>query len=119
MKNVLLMAVLASLFGCAAQYQAASQNYRLKGETDALEIKGEFFKGSNPLTADDYVQVRFNGMDQIKVPVDRYYSGEANGLPFNGKPTSASCTGKKINRYNVEVRCMVFVDNEKTVTLTF
>lgn len=119
MKHAAILALIVGLTGCATQYQAASQNYRLKGENDTLEIKGELFNGNNPIKADNHVQIRFNGVDQIKVPVDRSYFGEANGEPYKGKQTSASCTGKKTSRYSVEVRCMVFVDNERTVTLTF
>lgn len=115
MKNVVILALFVGLSGCATQHQAAGQNYRFKGSDNAIEIQGKL----NKTLTDSIVDITFNGESQIKVNLDYQYFGDASGLPYNGKPTNASCSGKRSSRYSVEVRCMVFVDNEKTVTLTF
>jgi hypothetical protein len=116
MKNVVLTGLIVALTGCATQHHAAGQNYRLKGADDAINIQGKL--NYSEFTTDDYVDITFNGVQQIKVKLDPQFFGEATGTPYQGKQTSASCTGKALG-YSTEVRCMVFVDNEKTVTLTF
>ena len=117
MKNLIIVGIMAALTGCATQYQSAGQNYRLKGADNTINIEGKL--NQSVFGTENSVEISFNGTKQITVPVDYKYFGEANGEPYNGKQTSASCTGNRKSSHNVEVRCMVFVDNERTVTLTF
>jgi hypothetical protein len=114
-----LIALSLTLTACATTYNAAPQTTRIKGAEQPINITGELFRKQELLTTPMHVSIFFNGALQIKVPLDRLATGEANGEAYNGKPTSATCTSKQTSETNTEVRCMVFVDNEKTVTLTF
>ncbi len=116
MRNILTIALIVGLSGCASQYQAAGQNYRLKGEESTIEIQGKL--NDSAFGNKNNAEISFNGELQINVPLDYRYFGDASGKPYKGKPTSASCTAKQLSS-STEVRCMVFVDNERTVTLTF
>jgi len=118
MKKLALLPLLL-LSACATQHQAASQNYRPTGQASAVQITGELFKDYGLIDVKHSAVIRFNGSDQIKVKLDRQFFGDGVGSAFNGQPTSANCSGRPVNRYTTEVRCMVFVGNEKTVTLTF
>lgn len=115
-----MIVVLSSLMaGCASQYQAASQNYRPKNNNASVEIKGELLRKVGVFEADNRVNITFNGATQIDLKLDKSFFGEGAGKPYNDQTTSASCSGRKVSKYNVEIRCMVFIDNERTVTLTF
>ena len=121
MKMILGVTFLAAAVAGCAHYQttAAPQNYRFAGNDKPVEITGfadskEKFDGM-----ETNVTISFDGQPMIAGKLDRGYNGELKGQDYNGKPTSASCTGRQSGYYNVEVRCMVFVGNERTVTLTF
>lgn len=116
MYKVVLTGLIVALSGCATQYQAAGQNYRLKGAENPVNIQGKI---NTSLVDKPFAEISFNGEKKINVPLDWQYYGEATGDLYEGKPTSATCSTTKRTSYNIEVRCMVFVDNEKTVTLTF
>lgn len=118
MKKISLLIAL-TLTACATQYQAAGQNYRPAGNEKQIEITGQLFQKYNAFSTDHQAIINFNGSPQITIPLDNKYFGDATGQAFNGKTTSANCTGKRTSKTNVEIRCMVFIDNEKTVTLTF
>lgn len=120
MRTLIALIAAAMLAGCATQtYKAAGQNYRLKGSDSSIEINGALMIKPGAFDATRGAGIYFNGGLQIEVPIDRYGNGEANGTLFEGKPTSATCTGRPISSNATEVRCMVFIDNERTVTLTF
>lgn len=116
-KTTLLTALM--LTACATQYQAAGQNYRPAGNEKQIQITGQLLQKYNAFSTEHQATIYFNGSPQITIPLDSKYFGEATGQPLNGKTTSADCTGKRTSKTNVEIRCMVFIDNEKTVTLTF
>lgn len=116
-KLSLVLIVLMS--GCASQYQAASQNYRPRGTDNAVEISGELLQNKALFNADNVVKIKFNGAEQITLKLDNQLFGDGAGQAYDGKPTSASCTGRRVNRYTTDVRCIVFIGNEKTVTLSF
>lgn len=118
MKKICLILPLF-LAACATQYQAAGQNYRPRGSDQPVNITGQLFQKFNAFSTDHRAEIRFNGSNQITIPLDNKYFGEADGLPWNGQQTSANCTGKRTSQTNIEIRCLVFIANEKTVTLTF
>lgn len=115
--TMLLLALLIS--GCASTHQSAPQNYRPKGDENSVQITGKMDKKEAFISDEYIVTVFFNGAEQIKFKLDDSATGDGNGLPYQGKRTSTSCSSKKLNEYAIEVRCIVFIDNERTVTLTF
>lgn len=123
MKTILALIAAISISGCASTqtYKAPSQNYRLKGHESATVINGAIFANKKhdfdtpKLTAGIYI----NGDLYIEVSLDRTGSGQATGGLFEGKTTEATCHSKPVAKGIVNIDCMVFIDNEKTVTLTF
>ena len=111
------------LTGCSSTqtYKAPTQNYRLKGQENAITINGAVFSSKKhdldipKLGAGIYI----NGDLHIEVPLNNQGNGQATGKPFEGKTTEASCHGKPVAKGIINIDCMVFIDNEKTVTLTF
>ncbi|ABE49087.1 hypothetical protein [Methylobacillus flagellatus] len=124
MKTITLSLITAlTLAGCASTqtYKAPTQNYRLKGQDNAITINGAIFSQKKheldtpKLTAGIYI----NGSLYIEVPLDRQGNGQATGGTFEDKSTEASCHSKPVAKGIANIDCMVFIDNEKTVTLTF
>jgi len=120
-----LMILLVFLSACTTmhKFDAAPQSYRLKGEDKPLEITGTFdVKRSVKAISTEFdmkVSIFIDNNLHIFGSLDRHLSGEFKGSDYQGKKTSASCTGKPVTKDAVEVRCIVFIDNERTVTLTF
>jgi hypothetical protein len=119
MKKLILTFVALSLIGCASTHNAASQNYRLKGANENTTITGKIDKKIGFPNIEYDLTVFFNNSPQITAKLDENITGEAEGLDYQGKKTSVNCYSKRVDRNNVNVYCMVFVDNEKTVTLQF
>lgn len=132
MKKILFLTSFLALPGCASsgdilQHQSAStQNYRLKGSDNPIRISGEI---KTVATANDYgilstqykniLTVSINDTEAINGVLNgAIYTGELSGV-WNGIPVSTDCNGKYITRNVIEVKCLVFIDNERTVTLTF
>lgn len=117
--------MLAALAGCTTTQalNAAPQNYRLKGDDTPVLIEGfgthKIVQGALSGHYDTTININFNGQTLITGKLDQQLTGEFTGLPFNGKPTAASCSTKPVSEKMAETRCIVFVDNERTVTLTF
>jgi len=121
MSKLLTVLLVVFVTGCASTrtFNAAPQNYRAKGEDKSIDIKGDLFIRDEGFSRKVDVNIYFNNQVQIKIPLDKRGSGESNGDQYNGKNTSASCTSKVIDENNSETRCMIFIENERTVTLTF
>lgn len=119
-KTLTILAVLA-LAGCASTqtYKAPTQNYRLKGEDKAISINGAVFQKRELVGQATEVGIYLDEKLHIEVALDKNYTGEATGKPFNGKSTSATCSSKRTSSTNVQIDCIVFIDNERTSTLTF
>ncbi|MES2637428.1 MAG: hypothetical protein V4605_08900 [Pseudomonadota bacterium] len=124
--NKLLIALLAlAITGCTTvkTFNSAPQNYRLKGTEKTLNITGDLkqtFK-QNPIvsTAESELKIYFDGKLTITGFLDSSYGGEFKGIPYDDKATAASCNTKRVAENTGETRCIVFVDNERTVTLQF
>ena len=124
MRNLFLLALVATLAGCASngeivkQYSAASQNYRLKGDDSPITISGKIQKIAAGLDGYHVLNISVNNDEVIKkAPLDTQYFGEGQGK-YKDKLVLFSCTSNLVSDDNREVRCMIFIDNEKTVTLT-
>lgn len=106
---------------------SASQNYRLQGENNPVSIHGLVNNKSTmrafDTVADTEVKIFFDGEQMIQGKLDQQLNGELIGQPYKGKPTSATCnsvlTGQKSGQNLYRLSCLVFIGNEKTVTLTF
>lgn len=124
MKKTIIAAVLLSLTACATThtYQAAPQHYRAKGQENQTEITGKIIQdmkeGVFTSTIKNHVTIYFNGQSQIDGYLDASQTGEIAGQPFEGKKTSASCSAKAVTKEWAELKCIVFIDNERAATLT-
>lgn len=125
MKKLLISLVMLNLIGCASQHthEAAPQNYRIKNTDKPISISGivDVNEKSGVFTdsAEFDVTIKFEGQPQIIGKLDNALSGDFIGKDYNGQKTAATCNGKIVSQNAIEVRCIVFIDNEKTVTLTF
>lgn len=123
MKKTALLLALSLLAGCATTqtYQAAPQFYRAKGQDNQLKITGkiqqEFKEGVFESTVKNHVTIFFDGMPQIDGILDASQTGELTGDDYNGKHTSAACSSKRITKGWAELKCIVFIDNERAATL--
>lgn len=115
MKRITALLLALTVTGCASTYHAAPQAYRAKGQDNQIIITG---KADSSLT-ENKVHLYFDGLEQISGELDRHYNAELTGKPYNGKNTSATCTGTRKTSAWVEVRCIVFIENERAATLTF
>lgn len=106
------------LAGCVSMHASPSQNYRLAGDDAPVTITGSI-KQTESLIVKAELSVFFNGKKTIEGPLTWPYTGDIQGQQWNGRATSASCSSKQRYDGGYDVQCMVFVDNERTVTLTF
>jgi hypothetical protein len=124
MKKIAALLLTLVITGCATTktYQASPQFYRAKGQDNQVQITGKIDQDYNfKITGDTYsnkVTIFFDGKPQIEGHLDRSQTGELTGQPYNDKPTSASCSAKVVSKDWVELKCIVFVDNERAATLT-
>lgn len=116
MKKTLTIIALLALAGCATNhtYDAPMQNY---GD---LTISGKLYNNTHTIKAPvSGVNIFFNGKQQINVPLNIAMRGESLGEDYQGQKTSASCTSQLITRNIGSVSCIVYIDQKRTVTLTF
>lgn len=122
MKKTLIIFILAALTGCAhtTSHNAPLQQYRVKDVDQPVTITGRVLVDRHAVSKNSAsALISFNGVEQIRVPLDLQGNGQAIGQPFQEKPTSATCQGTPVARKLTQVDCVVFIDNERTVTLTF
>lgn len=125
-KIAVILSVL--LAGCATQGQVLTQNlsphqnYRLQGQEKAIEFTGSVQKivAGEGLSQGWYheLKVFIDGELAIKGHLDVNYFGEPTG-EWHGKKTAANCTSVRVSETWLNTSCIVFIDNERTVTLTF
>lgn len=125
MNKLLSGLILLALTGCATthNFEAAPQSYRAKNLDNPIDITGKLIVDHKKnLLSDDFkfaVTIYFDREGVIFGNLDRNLGGDFNGRDYKGHKTASTCTGKAVSQDAIEVRCMVFVDNERTVTLTF
>ncbi len=110
MKRYAILAVTLTLAACATQ--SPSQNYRVRGETQAWEVSGEMHKATRKLI------VRINGQEALTGTLTWLsLEGDFRGQ-YRGHPVATSCHNveKWVSSY---IRCDVLIDNEHAATLTF
>lgn len=123
MKRITALLLALTVTGCASThtFQASPQFYRAKGQDDQIQITGKIVQdikqGAFTATIKNHVTIFFNGQPQIDGFLDGSQSGELSGQPFEGKNTSASCSAKAVTKDWSELKCIVFIDNERAATL--
>lgn len=123
MKRITALLLALTVTGCASThtFQAAPQFYRAKGQDNQIQITGNVQQDYEDKilygTVKNKVTIYFNGIPQIEGLLDAQQNGELSGHPFEGKNTSASCSGKPVTREWTELKCIVFIDNERAATL--
>lgn len=124
MKRITALLLALSITGCASThtFQAAPQYYRAKGQDNQIQITGkiqqDMKEGVFTSTIKNHVTIFFNGAPQIDGYLDGQQTGELTGQPYEGKNTSASCSAKAVTKEWSELKCIVFIDNERAATLT-
>ncbi len=131
MKKIVLIAAIAALAGCATQaVKSHSQNYRPKGQGNAVSIQGAVLVKPGVLSNDYAALVRIDESKGFGFQLDAAGNGEYSCTakkkteldycePVEGHKTSASCTGSTVNGNVARVTCFVFYDDEKAATFTF
>lgn len=132
MKTITLSLIIAALLsGCASKGDilernvSPAQNYRLANTEKPIQISGTLEKVK---AGYDYVNLSDTWYNHLKVNIDSQsvldgyldgnFFGEVSGT-WDNRPVSANCSGKPSTRNWTDVRCIIFIENEKTVTLTF
>lgn len=122
---IIILIFLVVLPGCAStgdlleRNVSPAQTYRPKGSDEAVTISGQLDRTYASLGKEyKHLQVSFNGVLAIDGFLGDGFFGDITGTWLE-KPVSASCTGRQASDTWVDVRCIVFIENERTVTLTF
>lgn len=103
-----------TLTACSTGGLSPTQHYRFAGNDDATKIQGAI---RSTLTQQQ-LAVFFDYERVILGNLDSNFNGELAGQ-WKGKPVTAICNGRNSGRSTKAVDCMIFVGNERTVTLTF
>lgn len=122
MHRLIALALAAVLAGCATTDHAPAQVTRLK-DGQAVTITG--FIGSNSeagtlsTLTHRRLNVLVNGEKAISAPIDSAtYTGDFAGT-WKDKAVAALCSSSRRNSQVIDVRCVILIDNERTVTLSF
>lgn len=117
----LALALAALLTGCATIDRSPSQLTRLR-DGQAVTITGSIGSNSEDGMISTLTHRRLtviiNNDKAISAPINASnYTGEFSGA-WKDKTVSALCSSEKRSNW-IDVRCVIFIDNERTVTLTF
>lgn len=124
MKKLLIALSILTITACATRgtFIPAPQAYRAQGETEQITITGkleqELNQGVFTASLKSDLIIYFNNEAQIIGSLDQQGTAELVGKPYKDKPTSASCSSKQTSATTSELRCIVFVGNERAATLT-
>lgn len=113
--RLILIVLALTIAGCATKSVSPSQMYRFEGESNGTKIQGAV----RQTMTETMMQVAFDDQRVLIGYLPNDFNGEVTGGNWRGKPVSAVCNGKKSGKYTQAVNCMIFVGNERTVTLTF
>lgn len=129
MKKILLVIPLL-LSACAMQSEGTMHDYatqqNIKIDNKNIQITGDLltpYKQNNlsgSRTWQRHLIISFNGNPVIDgyLSNPREIQGELSG-EYDGKPVATICTSSRETQQTFKVDCMILVNNERTVTLTF
>lgn len=121
MRTLIALIAAATLAGCAGvkSYPAPAQTYRQAGQEQSSTITGAIDVSNNGLYVDGAtLRVNFDGVEVLRGPLGRGGNGDVTGGSWRGQPVSSSCSGTQQGKLTF-INCMIFVSNERTVTLSF
>lgn len=131
MKKAIIPAlILVALTGCTSMhtFESPPQNHNLKGTNQTVKITGNVHQTIKEGVIQDEMtsklSIYFDGVLKISGYLGLQNTGEFTGQNFENKKTSASCSSKFVTQISTtlalyDTNCIVFIDNERTVTLTF
>lgn len=121
MKTLSVLLLALGLSACVAQVsKPAPQSYRLAGDDALVNVTGEATYKPGLISHDTDVRIMFDNVLMISGKLGRDFNGEFSGAAYKGRPTSASCNSRYVaGGRAVEVRCSVFLGNERIANLTF
>lgn len=112
------------MVGCATthNFQSPVQSYRPYGAESniTITITGDLkqtFGGMGE--ASHLLKIYFDGTEVLSGSLNQHVSGDLVGSKWDGKQVSTSCSTRPVSKDWAETRCMVFIGDERTVTLTF
>lgn len=126
--NKFTIAALLFLSGCVSTGTkidyASPQNYKL--DSKAIKITGQLLTPyrHNEFTGSMVYSRQLIVSFDDKPVIDGYLTapqaiqGELTGN-YQGKKVSSICNSVQTSASNIKVDCMVLIDNERTITLTF
>lgn len=120
--TTLILSALTS--GCATRNQdvSPSQSYRPKGTEELWIITGnldnQFTTGLVATQVKRVLHIQINGEEVISGRLSSNATGELSGS-YKKHSLIATCSSEKKTQNWIDVRCMILVNNERAVTLTF
>ncbi|BCM25869.1 hypothetical protein [Methyloradius palustris] len=120
-KLIMLMAIFIS--ACTLNMNNKlpdSQTYKIKGASHDISITGRA-ELDEDLIQDLSIIILFDGAQMIKGVMESNYKGAATELPgsrYEGKDTIAVCHTNFNASAKIKVECIVYIGDQKTVTLT-
>lgn len=115
-----LAALVLSGCGGLAVYESPTQSYRFKGEDRPVTITGAIDRDDKFTSVTHSLKVRFNGEVAASGPLSSRGIGSVFGT-WRGHAVESICSRVEGSSGDgsYTVNCIVVVDNERTVTLTF
>jgi PBP1b-binding outer membrane lipoprotein LpoB len=113
----LLIILLVFLVACSESHVKPSQSYKPQGQDEAWKISGHMV--SNLLS--HRVTININDQEVIVGSLDPAGNGSLLGNYKDAKIES-NCRGKRMGsarKYIPKVNCLVLIDDEESVTLSF
>lgn len=118
----LMLSSCATTSGVTHRDVSPVQTYRFEGDKDSTPIAGWVERIGNSWEYKAALLTVQIGNDRVieNQPLNKLdYTGDVVGGLYHGKQVSASCNSKRTTKDWLDVRCLIFVGNERTVTLTF
>ena len=112
------------LTGCTSMShdQSPSQTYRPQGASHQITITGDLSNTFKDQLFETKVQreltVKADGAQIIKGYLGANATGRIDG-EYNGERVEADCTSRRVSANWIDIRCTIFINNERAATLTF
>jgi len=124
MKKIYILMATIILGGCVTTTMdiSPSQSYRPNGAKELWRITGnldsKYTEGLIQNNTSRILYVYINGNLVIRGGLSNHATGELSGS-YQGHEIISSCFSELKTSIWLDIRCMILVDNERAVTLTF